>query len=335
MCRPIPDDSRPGRGAGADPHSIAAVAREAGEKDPQPDTPVILIADDMADMTEMLEETLGKEFRIKVANDGRSALALAAASPKPDLALLDVSMPGIDGLEVCRRLKADESTRDIAVIFLTSMCRSTDELRGFELGAVDYVAKPFQPPLVLSRIRNQVRLKRKVDFMETLACRDPLTSLANRRRLEEAMETEWARGARDRRPISMLMIDVDDFKAYNDHYGHGAGDRCLQELATAMAGVLVRPGDMLARYGGEEFAALLPDTGEPGALEVAEQLRSRVAALALPHAASRTTPIVTVSIGCATSVPGRLSWTARDLLELADRGLYAAKGKGRNCIAKA
>lgn len=168
--------------------------------------------------------------------------------------------------------------------------------------------------------------------LEALAHQDGLTGLPNRRRFDDGLDKEWRRARREQQALAALMMDIDYFKGYNDHYGHGAGDECLKRVAAALAGALVRPGDLVARYGGEEFVALLPDTDLEGARLVAGHLRSAVEALALPHEKSQAASCVTVSIGCASLMPAPDD-TPAQLLEAADRMLYQAKSGGRNRVA--
>lgn len=167
--------------------------------------------------------------------------------------------------------------------------------------------------------------------LEALAHIDGLTGIPNRRYYDDKLENEWRRAQRDRKPLAVLMMDIDFFKGYNDHYGHGAGDECLKTVAATLAQALVRPADLIARYGGEEFIALLPDTDAAGAHLAAERLRSQVEAQALPHAKSQAAPHVTVSIGCAVALPSPQG-LPKALLEAADRMLYQAKTQGRNRV---
>ncbi|MFP4130226.1 MAG: response regulator, partial [Halorhodospira sp.] len=196
--------------------------------DTAPERPRVLIVDDEPTNIQALARLLKAEYHTQVATGGDKALALAAGEPQPDLILLDVVMPEPDGHEVCRRLKADPRTQDIPVIFVTGRAGAEDEERGLELGAVDYIAKPFTPAITRHRVRTHVELKRKTDALERLAQRDGLTDLPNRRQLDRQLHEEWARAQRGGTALSVAMMDIDHFKAYNDHYGHGAGDTCLR-----------------------------------------------------------------------------------------------------------
>lgn len=289
----------------------------------------VLIVDDQPANLRVLGEALRAEYDVRIAVSGEKALELATGQDAPDLVLLDVVMPGMDGYEVIRRLKDDPATRSIPVIFVTSLGDEEDEYKGLALGAVDYLPKPVHLPIALARIRTHVDLKRKTDLLEQLAMRDGLTGVPNRRSLDERLELEWRRAAREGRPLSLVLADVDFFKRYNDRYGHAAGDDCLRRVASALSGCVRRGMDMLARYGGEEFAALLPETDAAGALAVAEKMRRAVQALALPHEDSEVGPTVTVSLGAATLTPS-LEQPCTDLVPLADARLYDAKRIGRN-----
>lgn len=294
-----------------------------------PEPARILIVDDEPTNVRALAELLRHDYRIQVATNGTKTLELAAAAAPPDLILLDIEMPDLSGFEVCRRLKNDERTSAIPVIFVTARNRMEDEELGFNLGAADYIAKPFFPTIVRARVRNHVNLKIKTDLLEKLSLRDGLTDIPNRRSFNERLAEEWARATRKQEPLSLAMMDIDHFKRYNDHFGHGAGDDCLRRVARALPGVLSRPADFVARYGGEEFVVLLPDTEPAGALAIAEQLRQVVEALAIPHAAGTSYPMVTLSIGVATRPPGT-DITGEQLLKAADEALYQAKAQGRN-----
>jgi diguanylate cyclase (GGDEF)-like protein len=293
--------------------------------------PVILIVDDTPTNIQVLAEALRAEHRVKVAASGKAAFEVIAKQGLPDLILLDVMMPDMDGYEVCRRLKEDPATQKVPVIFVTARNDTVDEELGLKLGAVDYIAKPFHLPIVLARVRNHIQLKRKTDLLESLALLDGLTNIPNRRRFDEHLESEWKRGIRSGAPLSIIMIDIDFFKHYNDHHGHGAGDVCLRKVADVLAVAVVRPGDLVARYGGEEFVALLPDTDAEGALQIAERLRGNVAALQIPHGHSEVDPFVTISLGVASCEPSTHSFPA-ELLEQADQQLYRAKSMGRNRV---
>ncbi|OAI06016.1 diguanylate cyclase response regulator [Methylomonas methanica] len=291
--------------------------------------PLILIVDDTPTNIQVLAENLIDEYRIKVAVSGEAALEAIERQGPPDLILLDVMIPGMDGYEVCRRLKSDPQTAAIPVIFVTAMNAATNEEYGLNLGAMDYITKPFYLPVVKARIRNHIRLKRMTDMLEAMAWMDGLTGIPNRRRFDQVLENEWKRAQRNQLPLALVMVDVDYFKAYNDCHGHGAGDICLRQVATILAASVSRSGDLVARYGGEEFVMLMPETDAEGAQRVSELLCRRVEAQQIPHTGSSASPWVTISAGFAVVVPALLQLPS-ELLDEADRQLYLAKESGRN-----
>ncbi|TBW54400.1 diguanylate cyclase [Marinobacter halodurans] len=294
---------------------------------------VLLVDDVPANLDVLLEHLQSGGIRLLAATSGREALVLAQKNP-PDLILLDVMMPGMDGYEVLKRLKDDIATRDIPVIFVTAMSDSVDEAKGLALGAVDYIAKPFVVPVLKARVKNHLELKRKSDLLAKLALLDGLTGIANRRQLELTLELEWARCLRNGCPLSVIMIDVDHFKAYNDHLGHGQGDECLRAVAKALHGATRRAGDLLARYGGEEFVVVLPSSSTEDALQTAEALRRCVLRQRLSHPNSPVSHLVTISLGIASAVPSKTR-IASHMMEVADAALYQAKKAGRNCVRRA
>lgn len=295
------------------------------------DKPQILIVDDTPANIQILAEALRNDYRVKVAPSGKAALELIAKQGLPDLILLDVMMPEMDGYEVCRRIKGELASKNLPVIFVTAKTDTVDEELGLRLGAVDYITKPFHLPIVLARVRNHIQLKLKTDLLEQHALLDGLTGIPNRRGFDETFDVEWKRALRSGRPLALIMADIDFFKQYNDHYGHGAGDDCLRKVAGAMSAAVTRPGDLVARYGGEEFVVLMPDTEAEGARLIAERIRELVEAQAIPHEASAAAPVVTLSLGVAFLIPDATLVSAR-LLEIADQRLYRAKVAGRNRV---
>ncbi len=292
----------------------------------------VLIIDDQPENIHVLANIIQEQYDVQAATNGAKALEIAFGKNPPDMILLDIVMPEMNGYEVCRRLKADEQTRDIPVIFVTVRNSTEDEEYGFNLGAVDYISKPFQPTVVRVRVRNHMNLKIKAEMLEKLSLRDGLTNIPNRRSFDKELQREWSHAMRGGHPLPVLMIDIDHFKQYNDNYGHGAGDECLKRVAETMNRKPRRPLDFIARYGGEEFVALLPDTDATGALQVAEQLRAAVAEANIPHAHSDTAPMVTISIGVATHSQKTPKTSMEELLTAADLALYQAKEKGRNQV---
>ena len=289
--------------------------------------PKLLLVDDQPMNIRVLHQLFRYECDVHMATGGEQAIEVCKAL-LPDLILLDVVMEGMDGHEVCRRLKADPLTQDIPIIFLSANGEDDDEAIGLELGAVDYIGKPFNPMIVRARVKTHLTLKRQGDYLRSMAMLDGLTGVANRRKLEARLEAAWSQACRDNGPLSLIMIDVDYFKKYNDHYGHQSGDQCLRRLAMALAATLNRPYDLLARYGGEEFACLLPDTDLAGAERVAQKMLAAVAELRIEHLASEVGSQVSLSLGAATVLASdRL--TPQELLRCADEQLYLAKAGGR------
>jgi diguanylate cyclase (GGDEF)-like protein len=290
----------------------------------------VLVADDDALNRQVLGELLMPEYTVLLAKNGAQALERAARH-LPDLILLDVVMPDMDGYEVLRRLRADPATAHIAVIFISGLDGPEDEAHGLNSGASDYIAKPFNQAVVMARVALHLQLARQRRMLERLANIDALTELSNRRRFDEIYETEWKRAQRGTHPLSLALLDIDCFKQYNDRYGHPAGDRVLRVVARALAQFVQRPADLVARYGGEEFVLVMPETDAAQARELADKVRQAILALAIAHEASTVAAQLSVSIGGATFT-GHGSESAAQLLKAADDHLYCAKQAGRNGV---
>lgn len=289
----------------------------------------VLIVDDMAANIRVLANLLKDDYTIQVANQGQKALEIAQGDSPPDLILLDVVMPEVDGYQVCKELKNNSLTSHIPVMFVTAMDEISDQQKGLDLGAVDYITKPFHAELIKARVRNHMRLKIKTDLLDEMSHIDGLTQIANRRSFNNVLQRELKRHERNGQPLGLIMLDIDHFKRFNDHYGHGRGDECLIKVAAALQQVIKRPGDLLARYGGEEFAVILPETDPRGVRQVAEDLRAAVEAMKYPHAYSKVAEHVTVSVG-GTAQTITANTGMQDVLDIADAALYAAKEQGRN-----
>lgn len=290
----------------------------------------ILAVDDSPENLDLIKSILEPYYTVKVAVHGKLALHIAATQ-QPDLILLDIMLDDMDGYDICRQLKSSDKTRDIPVVFLTSKRNEADEVFGFKIGGSDYITKPFSPQIVLARVKTHIELKTKTDLLGKLASLDGLTEIANRRAFDAALERQWHQAKRTLMPLSLLVLDIDRFKQYNDYYGHPAGDECLKQLAYTLLRNTQRAEDLVARLGGEEFAVLLPHTDSTGALLRAEQYRQAIEALKIPHIHGSPQPFVSVSVGAATLQACNYERTT-DLLQAADDALYQAKHLGRNQV---
>ena len=293
--------------------------------------PVILIVDDQPDNIHVLSRLLSDDYEILVATSGRKALEICSEPYLPDVLLLDINMPDKNGYDVCRQLKADSRTKAIPIIFITALSDAADEERGFLIGASDYITKPFQAAVVKVRVRNQVNLKIQAAALEKLAYMDILTTIPNRRTYETNLPKIWNNCRREKQFLTVIMVDIDYFKAFNDHYGHGAGDECLRRVAQALQATVQRSFDSVSRYGGEEFVAVIPNSDRMNAGKIADKMRIAVEDLQIPHEFSSNADHVTISLGCATLVPSG-DTTAEELVRKADRALYRAKAAGSNQV---
>ncbi len=305
----------------------------------------ILIVDDDPLAIRILRAALGAYKHVRFATSGADAMRLSRDKP-PDLILLDSEMPGENGFEFCKRLKLEPLLQDVPVIFVTSHDDLEFETRALGLGAADFLPKPISAPRVELRVRLHLQLKHQLDQLRALASTDGLTGLANRRVVDETLKREWRRAQRSGRPLSLLLIDVDYFKLFNDRYGHPAGDGCLKRVAAAVRGAARRPTDLAARFGGEEFAVVLAETSLSGACLVADSIRRSIIESSIPHAGSEVAPHVTVSIGAAClggepnaadrrsgpPLPSVPPHGIEELIEAADKALYRAKKSGRNRV---
>lgn len=295
--------------------------------------PSLLLVDDDPGVVQVLGRMLADLGHLRFALSGQDALNLVRECA-PDVVLVDAEMPGISGFEFCAAMKADPQLAELPVIFVTSHGDVDTEVAGFHAGAADFIRKPLNADVVVARVRTQLRLKSLADALRRAALVDGLTGVANRRRFDEQARVECERAARGGDPLSLLMIDVDHFKRYNDCYGHPAGDVCLSSVAKTLQGVTRRSADLLARYGGEEFVMLLPQTDLAGAAHLAERVVQSVAAMQIPHEAGLLNRVVTVSVGAATAHPAGACGDAAlmsvgALISAADQALYAAKAAGR------
>lgn len=318
----------------------------------------ILIVDDKPENLLALESILeGLDLNIVRATSGNKALGLMLEYDFA-LVLLDVQMPGMDGFETAELMRRCEKTKNIPIIFITAINKDQKCIfKGYEVGAVDYLFKPIEPLILKSKVKVFIELQKQKELLKKQAkmleeqidellelkelnCKlkhistiDVLTGISNRRSFEKNIQIEWQRAIRTGIPLSLIMIDIDHFKAFNDCYGHQEGDRCLRQVAEAIVSSTQRPADFVARYGGEEFVVVLPETQREGALIVAERIRKKVESLAVKHKKSCVSPYVTVSLGISTLLPEK-HYSVEELINSADKALFQAKFYGRNRVAK-
>jgi len=290
----------------------------------------LLVVDDQPINIQVLYQTFSADYDVCMATNGKQALKVCAEQ-NPDLILLDIEMPDMSGFEVCQLLKADPATQNVPIIFVTGHVDEASETQGLDIGAVDFISKPINPNIVRARVKTHITLKAQADLLRDWVYIDGLTNVNNRRYFDERLSSEWSRATRNNTELSLLLLDVDFFKRYNDLYGHQAGDECLRKVAFAIKNTIKRPGDIVARYGGEEFVCLLTDTNLEGALYLADAIRQAVIALDITHTGSTIIPQVTVSIGVCAK-PQTYQGSPEMLLRKADLQLYKAKANGRNCV---
>jgi len=289
---------------------------------------ILIVDDDTSNLME-LASILQPDYKIYAVKDGTSALE-KANEVHPDLILLDIIMPDMNGFEVLNKLKASEKTEDIPVIFITGISDSEEEVKGLAAGAVDYMRKPLNDVIVRLKVRQQMQLLNQFRKIEHLRMIDLLTNLPNKRSFIMRLNDEFDRSTREYTPISVLKIDIDEFKKYNEAYGHQQGDVVLQTIAKMFTQILKRPGDFAARWGSEEFIILLPNTDSRGASGVANRIKEFIEFTDITTADGTKTKI-TVSIGVNTRIQGQTA-TFNELISWADMALYAAKSKGGNKV---
>lgn len=291
--------------------------------------PTILLVDDMPSNISVLSNLLKDEYNLKIAKSGEKAISVANGENKPDLILLDVIMPDMDGYEVCINLKNNPETQNIPIIFVTSKDHIEDEEYGLNLGAVDYISKPYHPPIVKIRVKKHVELSIKTALLEQLSMYDGLTHIPNRRYFDDFYKKYYGETKRNDSILAVMMVDVDDFKKYNDNYGHGKGDECLIKIAKCLKDYLKRPSDIVARYGGEEFVLLIKETDPEGLKVIADKLLKSVSELNISHEYTDVADHVTISVGVSFKNAGD-DISEENLLNKADKALYEAKNAGKN-----
>jgi diguanylate cyclase (GGDEF)-like protein len=290
--------------------------------------PKILIIDDSVEIVRFLSVLLRDVATIVFATTGQEGVQMAERH-LPDLILLDVSLPDINGFDVCKQIKAGPDTSLLPILFVTAGNNETAELQALEAGAVDFIAKPLQPAIVRARVLTHLALRKQTILLQALVQLDGLTGIFNRRHFDAQLPREVARHRRQDQSLALAMIDVDHFKLLNDTLGHQEGDDCLRKIAAALSAAARRPAETLARYGGEEFAIILPASGCAEAERYGLWIRERIGELRLPHPASPSAAHVTVSVGLAYGVPAPQQ-DAAAFVACADQAMYAAKAAGRN-----
>lgn len=299
----------------------------------------VLIVDDDADARELLEVALTAEgFQVSTASDGKNGLQLVLEKyDSIDAVLLDLMMPGVDGIQCCKEMHDRLQENCPPVLMITGLDDDESVGLAFDAQVTDFITKPVNTVVLVNRIRRILRERELVKNLEAansilteVSRTDSLTKIANRHYFQTSFSKEWARLARERQPIGLLLCDLDAFKQYNDRYGHVAGDTCLQEFAAILQASVNRATDLVARYGGEEFIMLLPNTDARGVETVDARIRQQLAEKALVHERSQVNEYVTYSAGGIVVIPSTDN-RATAVIELADRALYAAKAQGRNC----
>ena len=290
----------------------------------------VLIVSDEKGGSAALAEILSQEYTVYETTKGRDAI-VAAKGCLPDVILLDV-VPSLEGYRTLSRLKGDEETQHIPVIIVTDQSNPENEEEGLALGASDYISKQSANSIIRLRIENQIKIVNQIRLINHLSTTDQLTGISNRRSYNMQVSKEWGRNMRDNKPLSLILLDIDRFKDFNDTYGHQKGDEVLRIIATTLKDSLRRSSDFAARWGGDEFVVLLPGTDMKGALINAERIRENIEQTRIPFINPHCVD-VTVSIGVATMVPTQ-DVNQNELISQADKALYGAKEKGRNNVCE-
>ncbi len=316
----------------------------------------ILIVDDRPENLLVLESLLeDMDCNIIKANSGNEALGLML-DYEFALVLLDVQMPEMDGFETAELMRGSEKTRYVPIVFVTALSKEKISMfKGYEVGAVDFLYKPIEPIILRSKVRvfielynqkklleeqsNLLELKIKeltqlkdANFeLESLSFMDGLTGIGNRRSFDNYIEVAWKNACRSKKPVSLIMGDIDNFKLLNDTYGHLKGDECLVKVARVLSENVRRPLDFVARYGGEEFIVILPETNSEGAFKIAEEIRKNIKSIEIPNKDSSVSKHMTMSFGITTMIPNQED-QIEDFIEQADKAMYKSKKTGKNKV---
>lgn len=311
--------------------NMAAVVENSAVCTPK-EKEIILIASNNEDSIEQLTRSLSTNYQLDRARSGPCVVDSCLAEDKPDLVLLDTSLQEADCYSICTLLKGNPNTQNISLALFSTGTEPGGEVKAFDAGANEFMTLPTASDVIKARIRVLLRTKRVTELLEQFSKLDCLTEIANRREFDGQLERQWLNARRANTPLSLIILDVDYFKRFNDHYGHLDGDQCLKEIAQIIKKSIRRPHDSVARYGGEEFVVLLPNTDSKGAVSVAKNIQNNLSNRSILHEDSDVAKRVTVSQGIAATTPnGKVNPPA--LLNAADSALYVAKKNGRNCYA--
>ncbi|WP_066161324.1 GGDEF domain-containing response regulator [Aliarcobacter skirrowii] len=292
----------------------------------------ILIVDDMSTNLMMLSDILKDDYNIKISKTGEKAIELCK-NLDIDLVLLDIEMPLMNGYEVCKNLKNYEKTKNIPIIFVSAKNSEEDEEYGLNLGAIDYISKPFSKVIIKARVKNQIKLKQKTELLEKLSNYDGLTNIKNRRYFDERLNQVYKDSKIKNTNLALMMIDIDFFKPYNDNYGHGKGDEALKIVAktleNSILNTLDRPNDLVARYGGEEFVVLLSNIDLKELEEISNRVVKAIRDKNIEHKFSKVASYLTISLG-AVLYKSSNDLSIASIMKSADEALYEVKQKSRD-----
>lgn len=292
----------------------------------------ILIVDDMSTNLMMLSDILKDDYNIKISKTGEKAIELCK-NLDIDLVLLDIEMPLMNGYEVCKNLKNCEKTKNIPIIFVSAKNSEEDEEYGLNLGAIDYISKPFSKVIIKARVKNQIKLKQKTELLEKLSNYDGLTNIKNRRYFDDRLTQVYKDSKIKNTNLALMMIDIDFFKPYNDNYGHGKGDEALKIVAktleNSILNTLDRPNDLVARYGGEEFVVLLSNIDLKELEEISNRVVKAIRDENIEHKFSKVASYLTISLG-AVLYKSSNDLSIASIMKSADEALYEVKQKSRD-----